>query len=249
MRYIWDMGHEYTRNMGVIKKLLFRIISHKLRIWDITSVPRVDHFISNSSFIKKRITKFYKRDSKVIHPPIAVKNFNHQRKRKEFYLCLGQLVPYKRIDMAIDAFNDLGIELVVIGEGEQFKYLSQIKKNNICLLGRQDFSVVKEYLETCKALIFPGIEDFGIVPVEASAAGAPVIGFNGGGIRDTVLHGKNGILYEKQTKEHLINAVQAYEKKKFVFDSDEISEYAKKFDIEVFESEIKNFIHAKLKEV
>jgi glycosyltransferase involved in cell wall biosynthesis len=247
MRYIWDMEHQYTRDMGRLKRYIFKFFSHYLRVWDVTSAARVDYFIANSSFIKKRIKKFYDKDSKIIFPPVSSKKFEHNKEREDFYLCLGQLVSYKRIDLAVKAFNDLGLKLIIIGEGEQFKYLNSIKNNNIELLGRQEFNVVRKHLETCKALIFPGTEDFGIVPVEAAASGAPVIAFKRGGALDTIIENKTGVFFDEQSKDALISAVRKFEENTTNFDSESISEHAKKFDESIFRENIKNYLSSILK--
>mgnify|MGYP000846257487 CR=1 FL=1 len=244
MRYIWDMEHEYRKGMGKFTGKFFAYCAHKLRIWDVVSVNRVDHFVANSTFIRSRIKKHYRRSSEVIFPPVSTTTFDPSKKRKDFYLCLGQLVAYKRADLAVMAFNELGLPLVVIGEGELFSELEKTKNSNIMLLGRQDFSVVKEYLETCKGLIFPGVEDFGIVPVEAMAAGAPVIAFDRGGARDTVIDGETGILFQDQTVESLCNAVEKLESESVQFDSAALSKSAKQFDVSMFKQKISNLVQS-----
>lgn len=211
MRYIWDMAHEYIKSSRWPIRFTFPLIAHWLRVWDESSAARVDVFIANSNYIAKRIKKFYRRESNVIHPPVDVEGFTPSTDREDFYLCLGQLVPYKRADIAIEAFNQLKLPLVVIGEGELFDRLKNAALPNVRLLGRQPFEVVKQHLEKCKALVFPGVEDFGIVPVEAMAAGAPVIAFKGGGALDTVIDGVNGFFFEEQTIDSLKNAVVKFE--------------------------------------
>lgn len=242
MRYIWDMYHSYLNNAGKIIRILFPLIAHWLRIWDFASAARVDFFISNSNFVSQRINKTYKRSSVVIPPPVEVSKFNWDRPRSDFYLCLGQLVGYKRVDLAVEAFNELNLPLIVIGEGEEMSRLTMKAKANIVFLGRQPFEVVKNHLETCRALIFPGTEDFGIVPVEAMAAGAPVIAFKKGGILDTVLDGETGILFEDQTCESLERAVRYFESNKNHFNSHKLHQHAAKFDKSFFLNSISEFI-------
>lgn len=242
MRYIWDMYHVYLTKSGFLTRKLFPFISHWMRVWDRSSADRVDYFIANSNYVSSRIKKFYRRNSEVIFPPVNVAEFIHTRDRGDFYLCLGQLVGYKRADLAVDAFNQLGLKLIVIGEGELYEELRMRSSSNVQLLGRQPFSVVKDHLERCKALIFPGIEDFGIVPVEAMAAGAPVIAYGKGGALDTVIDGRTGVLFKEQTVCALIAAVQSFESGMYLFDKDELRSHAQGFDKCIFQAKILNAI-------
>jgi glycosyltransferase involved in cell wall biosynthesis len=242
MRYIWDMYHEYSATAGRLIRALFPFIAHRLRIWDRLSADRVDHFITNSSFISSRVQKFYRRDSTVIFPPVNTGEFSPQQERGDFYLCLGQLVPYKKADLAVDAFNKLGLPLVVVGEGELYETLKARAGTNVTLMGRQPFPVIKDLLECCRGLIFPGVEDFGIVPVEAMAAGAPVIAFAKGGALETVIHGRTGIHFHEQSVDALISAVQQLESGEFVFSPSELHEHAAGFDKSVFKQKITSFV-------
>ena len=246
MRYIWDMYHIYLNNSGFLVRLIFPLVAHWLRVWDRSSADRVDFYIANSNYISYRIKKYYLKNSEVIFPPVDTSNFTHNRKRGSFYLMLGQLVKYKRPDLAVDAFNRLGLNLVVIGEGELYNNLKQKSMSNIKLLGRQEFSVVKDHLEQCKALIFPGIEDFGIVPVDAMSSGAPVIAYGKGGVLDTVIDGKTGILFHEQTVDALTKAVLILENSLVSFDSDFIKSHAEKFDKSVFKNKMKASIDRSL---
>lgn len=230
MRYIWDMYHEYLKNGGGLVRVLFPLVAHWLRVWDKASADRVDVFVANSNFIKSRIAKFYRRESHVVFPPVDVDRFSYHEPRENYYLWLGQLVGYKRPDLAIDAFNLLGLPLVVIGEGEMLEQMQSRAANNIKFLGRQPFSVVKQHLERCKALIFPGTEDFGIVPVEAMAAGAPIIAYARGGILDSVVDGVTGIYFHQQTIESFSSAVLKLEGGEHEFSSHIINCHASKFN-------------------
>lgn len=242
MRYLWDMYHQYLGGAGYLIRLLFPFLAHWLRIWDQASADRVDFFVANSTFIASRIRKFYRRDAEIIFPPVNVAEFSNTRPREDFYLYLGQLVAYKRADLAVAAFNRLGLPLVIIGEGELFEELKSQAAPNVRLLGRQPFSVVKDHLERCKGLVFPGVEDFGIVPVEAMAAGAPVLAYAKGGVLDTVIDGKTGFLFHEQSVEALMNVVKKYENGERVFDVEYLHEHALKFDKTVFKSNFRAFL-------
>ncbi|MDQ7747038.1 glycosyltransferase [Hydrogenophaga pseudoflava] len=235
MRYVWDMYPSYLQGAGRLVRALFPWVAHWLRVWDRASADRVDHFVANSSFVASRIRKFYRRPAEVVYPPVNVTAFDHRRERGDFYLCLGQLVAYKRADMVVDVFNRLGLPLVVIGEGELLDRLRAVAGPNVQLMGRQAFGVVKEKLETCKALVFPGLEDFGIVPVEAMASGAPVIAYGKGGALDTIVHGKTGLLFDEQSPEALEAAVRGFEAGHHRFDVGVLREHAAGFDKSVFQ--------------
>ena len=242
MRYVWDMYHQYLASAGPIVRALYPLIAHRLLMWDRLSADRVDYFIANSSFIASRIRKYYRRESEIIFPPVNTSEFSHQAERGDFYLCLGQLVAYKRADLAVEAFNRLGLPLVVVGEGELFEGLQAKAGANVRLMGRQPFPVIKDLLQRCRGLIFPGMEDFGIVPVEAMAAGAPVIAYGKGGALETVIHGKTGILFHEQTVDALVHAVQQLENGEFTFSPALLHEHAAAFDKNIFQRRVKGFI-------
>lgn len=242
MRYVWDMYHEYLAGAGRLVRTLFPLVAHWLRVWDRQSADRVDHFIANSGFVAARIAKFYRRDAEVIYPPVNTSEFNPDQPRGDFYLCLGQLVGYKRADLAVEAFNRLGLPLVVVGEGELQERLKAIAGPNISLLGRRPFAEIRDLLQRCRALVFPGLEDFGIVPVEAMAAGAPVIAYGKGGALETVIHGKTGLLFSEQTAEALIAAVQQLESGAVHFDPALLHAHAATFDKSLFKQQIEDYL-------
>ncbi len=248
MRYIWDMYHEYLSNSGRFIRTIFPLIAHWLRVWDQASAGRVDHFLTNSAFVASRIKKFYRRDAEVVFGPVNTENFSHEHARDDFYLCLGQLVAYKRVDLAVDAFNKLGMPLVIVGEGESYESLKEKALPNITLMGRQPFSVVQDLLQRCRGLIFPGMEDLGLVPIEAMAAGAPVIAYAKGGALETVVHGKTGIHFQEQTVEALVEAVQKLEDGEFSFSPELLHKHAASFDKEIFKKKVKSFIDNALTE-
>jgi glycosyltransferase involved in cell wall biosynthesis len=244
MRYVWDQYHQYRDNAGWLVRRLFPLVAHYLRQWDRLSADRVDSFVANSAFVASRIRKYYRREAQVVHPPVNVQDFAHDVPRGDHYVLLGQLVPYKRADLAVRAFNQLGLPLVVIGEGEQMALLRSIARPNVRLLGRQPFEVIRAQLQTCRALVFPGLEDFGIVPVEAMAAGAPVIAFGQGGALETVIDGVTGVLFDEQTVDALVAAVARIESGAVRIDPAAAHRHALRFDGARFEREMRAAIDA-----
>lgn len=238
MRYLWDMYQNYYENAGRLKKVLMIPLMHYIRLWDVSSAQRVDCFIANSSFIAKRIKKFYRREAIVIHPPVAIEDFGISENVGDYYLMVGQLVQYKRTDLAVHAFNKMKKKLIVIGQGEELEYLKSIAGDTIEILGHQPFSKIKKYYSECKALIFPGLEDFGMVPIEAMASGRPVIAFGQGGALDYVQDMKTGVLFEEQSEESLMNAVLRFEEHEKGFDSDLIRQFSLRFSKSEFQKRI-----------
>lgn len=246
MRYAWEKREEYLEGMGNFKKKLVKILLHYMRIWDAISSDRVDYFIANSNEVKSRIEKHYRREAVVINPPVRCKLFNISETDGDYYLVLSRLVGYKRFDLAIKACRELNRKLVVIGEGPEKQNLEKIANGdkNIEFLGRKPDEVVKKYMAECKALIFPGEEDFGIVPVEAQASGRPVIAYGKGGVLDSVIDGKTGVFFEKQEVEDVKQAI--LEAENINFDKEEIRKHALKFDEEEFRKKIENFVKEKI---
>jgi len=214
MRYIWDQYHVYHRNAGLLTRLVMPHLAHNLRVWDVTSAARVDGFIANSGHVQRRIEKYWRRPSEVVHPPVAVADFAPVTagERGDFYLWAGELAPYKRPDIAIAAFNRLGLPLIVIGGPDKSRRrLGATARDNVRFLGHVDFDTLRHHLARCKALIFPGEEDFGILPVEAMASGRPVIAYGRGGVLDTVIDGETGLLFPEQTTDSLVAAIERFE--------------------------------------
>jgi len=243
MRYVWDMYYDYLESAGFFTRLMMRPILHYMRIWDFVSAARVDHFIANSKFVASRIDKFYRREAKVIHPPVSVEDFTANETKEDYYLVIGQLVGYKRADLAVSAFNRIGKKLVVIGEGEKYEQLCTMANDNVRILGRQPFSEIKKHYANAKALIFPGVEDFGIVPLEATASATPVIAYAQGGALETIKDGVTGLFFYEQTDEALIDAVQRFESQADQFQTKAMVEWADTFNKARFIDEICQYVN------
>ncbi|NIM99880.1 MAG: glycosyltransferase [candidate division Zixibacteria bacterium] len=251
MRYAWEMYYSYfSRNsLNPLIRWSVPFFMNYLRTWDERSADRVDRFAAISENVRRRIKKHYRRDAEVIYPPVDTGHFSLSTKEGEYYLVVSALVPYKRIDLAILAFNELDLPLLVIGEGPERKKLVTIAKKNIRFLDWQTRPELKRYYTECKALIFPGEEDFGIVPVEAQACGKPVIAFGRGGVTESVrgvypdqeiTSSPTGIFFYPQTKEALVEAVRRSDSIKF--DPERIRENALRFDKRIFREKIKEFV-------
>ncbi|MBD2257278.1 glycosyltransferase family 4 protein [Pseudanabaena sp. FACHB-2040] len=247
LRYGWDLQHQYLQQSGLnrgLKGWVTQVILHYLRLWDVASANRVDCFVANSRYVARRIWKTYRRPAQVIYPPVETTRFVASPQRDDFYLTVSRCVPYKRLDLTVAAFNQLGLPLVVIGDGPGLNDLRSQAKPNIHFLGHQPDSAVEDHMSRCKAFVFPAEEDFGIAIVEAQAAGAPVIAFGRGGATETVMPGKTGLLFPSQTVPSLMEWVQAFEAGQFSFSSEQIQNHAEKFSVERFRREFKTFVEA-----
>lgn len=245
MRYAWDDCQKYTDDFGLpsfIKKFVPFFMNY-IRIWDSVSAERVDKFVANSNFVARRIKKYYKKDSVVINPPVNVDNFyieKNKSKRGDYFLIVGRLITYKRHDIVIEAFNALGLPLKIIGRGPEMKKLKKIAKDNIEFLGRVDDKYLPQYYAECRAFVFPQEEDFGIVAIEAMAAGRPLIAYRGGDIVENMEEGKIGVFIERQTAKDVAEAVKKFSS--LEFDSDYIRSKALKFNKESFKEKISRYI-------
>ncbi len=238
MRQAWELYFEYKESYSkFIGKFIYPFVFDYLRIWDKVSADRVDKFIANSETVRRRLSKFYRRDSVVIYPPVELGNIVPSPDVGDYYLCLSRLVPYKKIDIAVKAFNQLGRKLIIAGAGPQMKYLQKIAKPNIHFEGFVGDERKLELLKYARALIFPGEEDFGIAPVEAQAAGRPVIAYGKGGATETVMDGITGVLFSEPTEESLIDAVVKFEQMQF--DPQLAVQNARRFGVQNFLEEIK----------
>lgn len=254
MRYVWDMYYEYFGTKGFKGKAI-GAFAHYLRIWDVSSSCRVDHYIANSAHVAKRIKKYYRRDSAVIHPPVDCSRFSVGTGPEDYYLIVSAFAPYKKIDMAIEAFNRTGLKLKIIGTGQDESKLKKIAGPNIEFLGWKTDSEIAGYYGKCRALIFPGEEDFGIVPLEAMASGRPVVAYGKGGALETIVPvgGKakspTGMFFQEQTSAALEEAVRSFEKNIKAFDPSAIREHALGFDRPVFKEKISEYIFSKLNDL
>jgi glycosyltransferase involved in cell wall biosynthesis len=238
MRYAWDWYHEYMKEnkigFGPIS-LYIRNLIYKTRIWDKASSYRVDFWIANSANVQKRIKKYYGFSSEIIYPPVDVSKIEMTDGiPDDYYVIVSRLEPYKKIDLAIKAFNKLEKQLVIIGTGSQENYLKSIANDNIEFLGWQSDKSVQEYLRNAKALVFPGEDDFGITPIEAMACGRPVIAYNKGGVAETVKDGATGVFFNDPNSASLVEAINAMEKNYTNFSPNVCRKQAEKFSFEVF---------------
>jgi glycosyltransferase involved in cell wall biosynthesis len=235
MRYLWDHYHDYRETAGAVTRALMPPLFNYLRNWDVTSAARVDAFVANSSFIRKRIRRAWHREAVVVHPPVATGEFRPAETIGDSFLWVGQMTPYKRGDIAVDAFNRLGLPLVMVGEGEMAAELRRRAKPNIRFITRLDFAGLKQAYATSRALIFTAEEDFGIVPVEANASGRPVIAYGRGGVLDSIVPDATGLFFEEQTGESLAEAVRRFERWERDFDPAAALANAQRFAPERFD--------------
>nr|WP_237702490.1 glycosyltransferase [Opitutus terrae] len=245
-RYLWDMLSEYTeyaRDLGPFGRFLFKFVAATSRKFDYQAAQGVDHFIANSRFVAERIQKCYGRESMVVYPPVAVDDFTPDKQSAGFYLVVGHIVPYKRVDLAVTACTMLGRNLVVVGEGSELDRLKRIAGPTVEFLGRQPFAVVKNFMECCRAFLYPQVEDFGITAVEAQAAGRPVIAYRKGGALETVIEGSTGLFFEEQTPKALADAICRFESEfEGRYDPRRCRANAERFRPERFRTEIKTLL-------
>jgi len=243
-RYVWGFDDYVAREgLGRASRLLLRPVLRLLKRWDRRAADRVDHFIAISSEIQRRIAHVYGRESTIIYPPVALRRFAPRPDLGDYYLSVGRLIPYKRVDLAVRACTELGLPLLVAGSGRDRARLEKLAGPTVKFVGRVSDVNLPELMARCRAFLFPGLEDFGITPVQALATGRPVVTFAGGGALDIVQDGVNGLLFREPTVESLAEALQRFERERF--DPVVIQRSAEKFDTAVFAEKLKAFISEK----
>lgn len=245
MRFAWSFNEYIEReNFPKFLKRILPLVVAPLKRWDVVSSRRVDYFIAISKPTANKIEKIYGRKTTIIYPPVRCSDFSvNDSSVKNWFLVVSRFAPYKRIDVAIEAFNQLGLPLLVVGEGRDRERLEKMARPNIHFVGRALGKELKTYYSSCRALILASKEDFGLTPLEAQASGRPVIAYAAGGALETVIEGVTGTFFHQQTPESLIKAVKKFDR--LEFDSKMIRKHAEKFDVEVFKRKIKNFVKEK----
>ena len=256
MRYLWDGYSAYRRHMSSISKVLFELSSHYVRNWDYLAAQRVDHFIANSGYVARRIHKYYRRRSTIIHPPIDTSRSYLAGSHDDYYLAVGRLVPYKRTDVLIGACQKLGRKLVIVGDGPEMERLKKSAGKNIEFVGEAADERLRDIYARCRALLFAADEDFGMVPLEAQSYGRPVIAYGKGGSLETVVGADStavrervnrgepitGVFFKKQSADSLANAILAFESSENLFAPEDIQLHARRFDTSVFVEQMRNYI-------
>ena len=236
-RFLWNYGDYVNRErIGRLLRLGLPFFIARLRAWDRRAAGRVTQFIAISETVRERIAKYYQRDAIIIHPPVDVERFAVSRARDGFFLILSRLVPYKRIDLAVQAFNELDLPLIVAGDGRDRARLQAMAKSNVQFLERPSDEQARDLLARCRAFLFPGEEDFGITPLEANACGKPVIAFAGGGALETIIAGVTGEFFREPTAASLANAIRALDDDKY--DPLTMRRHAEKFSVAVFKEKL-----------
>lgn len=247
MRYAWDLYEEYLRGLSGVKKAAVKQTLKYLRRWDVQNSTHVDYFIANSQHVAQRIEKTYGKKAEVIYPPVSTQLFAVSPKRENYYITVSRLVSYKRIDLIVEAFSKMGDKLLlVVGEGPEMHKIKRKAAKNIHFLGRQADAALSETMAKARAFLFAAEEDFGIVPVEAQAAGIPVIAYGKGGALETVVAQKTGLFFYEQSAPAICDAVAAFEKMEDQFDPHFIKRHAEKFNEDRFKQQFKSSVDQKI---
>lgn len=252
IRYAWDLTHQYLKESNLtrgIKGFFAKAFLHYIRIWDISTANRPDHYIANSNYIAERIKKIYNREAIVINPPVDINKFEFSEKKDNYYLTASRFVPYKKVDIIAEAFSLMpDKKLIIVGNGPDEEKVKAKAGKNVKFVGYQTCERLKDLFKKAKAFVFAAEEDFGITIIEAMSCGTPVIALKKGGTAATVIDGINGIHFNDQTALSIKDAVERFENKKNIFDYKSIAEYTKQFDRKIFEDKIKKFIEEKVAE-
>jgi glycosyltransferase involved in cell wall biosynthesis len=245
MRWAWRYEDYISlERVGLLARAVLPPFITWLRGWDYATAARVDYFVANSPTVAARIAKYYRRESTVIAPPVDVSRFQVASAHDDYFLVVSRLIPYKRIDLAVQAFTRLGLPLRIIGSGRSEKKLKRLAGKNIKFLGQLPDAEVRNYMARCRALIFPGEEDFGMTPVEAQASGRPVIAYGAGGALSTIIEGETGVFFAEQTVDSLVDAVRGFHDEQF--DPQRIRRHAEGFDTQRFMDRLSRFVEAKI---
>lgn len=246
-RYVWDLYYDYLENTNAIKRFFMKRMIHKVRLWDFQAAQRVDHFAADSNFVGSRIKKYYRRDFTTIYPGTRINEYPITEMPDDYYLVVARFVRYKRVDLAIEACNQLKKKLVVIGSGgEEEERLRKLAGDTVEFLGRVSDEEMERYYSRAKAFLFPGIEDYGITPVEAMSAGVPVLAFGKGGALETVQEGKTGLYFHDQTVSGLVHCIEEFERNGVAYSRQQIHDYSLNFSDEIFKGNFTNFLKDKL---
>lgn len=256
MRYAWDLQHQYLKESGLqtgLKGWTAKFMLHKMRIWDYRTAQGVNEFIAISEFIRRRISKVYGRNSTVIYPPVDTNSFSLQRNKENFYLTASRMVPYKKMDLIVEAFSKMPErKLVVIGDGPDFVKIQEKCPPNVVLMGYQKFDILRNHMQRAKAFIFAAEEDFGITPLEAQSCGTPVIAFAKGGALETI-NGLDhemptGVFFKRQNSQSIIAAVEEFERSQEIITADNCEANALRFSVSVFQEKFAAFVESKYSE-
>lgn len=247
IRYVWDLYYDYYEGAGTLKRMLMPGMIHKVRMWDYLAAQRVDYFVANSEFVSKRIRKFYRRESAVIHPGAYIPEVLPNVATGDYYLVVSRLVGYKRIDLAVEACNRLGRRLVIVGPGgEEEERLRKLAGPTIEFRGRLSDEEMRIAYAGAKAFLFPGIEDYGLTPVEAMGYGVPVLAYGEGGALETVEDGRTGMFFHEQSVDSLVGCMERFEREGVSYSREQIHEYSKDFSEESFVTGFSAFIDVTL---
>jgi glycosyltransferase involved in cell wall biosynthesis len=244
MRYAWDYTHEYLgeQKAGALKRLVIERIIRNVRMWDQLAADRVDRYIANSRHVRNRIRKYYRKEATILYPPVDTQYFKPQKEHQNYFLIVAALTPFKKLDMAIQLFNKTGKKLIIIGSGAQLDYLRSIAGPSVSVLGRKDDTVVRSYIQNCRGFILVNEEDFGIAPVEAMAAGKPVLAYGKGGALETVVPGETGEFFYEQTLESMEDGLGRMIINEPAYDAKKIRKHALRFSRKHFIAEWKKLV-------